>query len=247
MAFSRDWTAAYENSPADSDDASEGATRIRNLKVDVRERMAVDHRWKQDDYDGEHEKVTLRVQSSAPAAVADKGFVFALDVGGKAELHYRDEDGNSIQITSGGSLNTQSEFSSGTKMVFYQDTAPTGWTIDTTLDDKVIMVTKGSAAGGEIGGAVHSAGTWTQPDHTHTFSDGGHTHGISSDGAHTHTVVSGTTVPYSTSYTLDLTSEGAHSHGGATGSTISSGTTGAGATANTWRPAAYNCIICSKD
>lgn len=40
------------------------------------------------------------------------------------------------------------------KMVFYQDTAPTGWTIDAAIDEHSVRLTKGSAAGGQAGGAT---------------------------------------------------------------------------------------------
>ena len=126
----------------------------------------------------------------------------------------------------------------GTKMLFYQDTAPTGWTIQNTLDDKVVFVTKGSAAGGQTGGGVHSTGTWTQPYHTHTYTTViTHTHSYS-------------TKPFTGSYGAGtgagVTSTGSTARTtGSTGS--SSGTTANGATANTWRPAAYCCIICAKD
>ena len=49
----------------------------------------------------------------------------------------------------------------GTKMLFYADTAPTGWTLDNTLNDKLIFVTQGSVAGGQTGGGAHSTGSWT--------------------------------------------------------------------------------------
>ncbi len=39
--FARTWNAAYEAVPADTDNASEGALRIRNLKEDIRERLDV--------------------------------------------------------------------------------------------------------------------------------------------------------------------------------------------------------------
>jgi hypothetical protein len=61
---------------------------------------------------------------------------------------------------------------SGTRMIFDQDSAPTGWTRDiSTVDDKVIRIVTGARADG---------GTWTQPDHTHTnptsAGGGSHTH-----------------------------------------------------------------------
>ena len=46
------------------------------------------------------------------------------------------------------------EFAAGTKMGFFQDTAPTDWTIDATVDEHAVRLTKGSAAGGQAGGAI---------------------------------------------------------------------------------------------
>lgn len=105
------WTNTYDTAtPAGSDDPAEADDRMREIKLALQERLAQDHYFPltgtevSDTAAGEHEKVTLRV-ASAPTAVADKGFVYAKDVSGKAELFYIDEDGDEIQITSGGILN----------------------------------------------------------------------------------------------------------------------------------------------
>lgn len=96
-------------SPSGDDNPTEGDDRIRETKAAIQERENVDHYWPltgtevSDADTGEHRKVTLRV-GSAPSAVADKGFVYAKDVSGKAELFYIDEDGNEVQITSGGKI-----------------------------------------------------------------------------------------------------------------------------------------------
>lgn len=63
---------------------------------------------------------------------------------------------------------------SGETILFYKDTAVTGYTLNDTLDDKVVYITKGSVAGGETGGSLHSSGTWTKPVHAHTGPS--HTH-----------------------------------------------------------------------
>ena len=57
--FTRAWGASYEALPPDSGEgASLGASRIRQLKLDVRERMVVDHVWNDNlsvsSEDGEH-------------------------------------------------------------------------------------------------------------------------------------------------------------------------------------------------
>lgn len=43
MAFTRPWTASYEGTPQNSEDARLGAQRIREAKVDIRERFDVEH------------------------------------------------------------------------------------------------------------------------------------------------------------------------------------------------------------
>ncbi len=47
-------------------------------------------------------------------------------------------------------------FPSGTKMLFYQDTAPSGWTIDSSVDDKAVYISKGSSDGGHTGGMANT-------------------------------------------------------------------------------------------
>ena len=107
------WVNTYDvNTPAGSDDPKEGDDRIREVKAALQERIAKDHYFPKtgsqvsDTDAGEHKKVTLRV-GSAPTKADDKGFLYAKDVGdpAKAELFYRDEDGNEVQITTGGKLN----------------------------------------------------------------------------------------------------------------------------------------------
>jgi len=123
-------------------------------------------------------------------------------------------------------LTTNAFFTSGgvRKILLYENVAPVGWTIQNTLDDKLVFVTKGSVAGGQTGGGVHSAGTWTQPNHTHTGP------------SHTHTLSSPTGA---------ATGAGGVLIDSVTTSANGTGATGESATANTWRPAAYCCIIAS--
>ena len=90
-----------------------------------------------------------------------------------------------IMRDTGSALSSISGFPSGTKMFFYQNLAPAGWTIDDSVADKVLAVKGGSEAYNVDGG--NTAGTWTQPDHTHengSLAGPSHTHTGSS---HTHT------------------------------------------------------------
>lgn len=100
--------------PAGSEDPKLGDDRIRELARAVAELLNVDHYMGTDggsgtgyneDAAGEHSKVTLRT-ASAPTVEASKGYVYAKDVSGKAELFYKDEDGNEIQLTAAGILNS---------------------------------------------------------------------------------------------------------------------------------------------
>lgn len=262
MPYTDTWDASFEALPTDSNYVYEVDNYIRQLKLAVRERMEKDHYFDEAGTDadhGEHSKITFHAQSAKPTAVANKGFLYIKDVSAKVELFWEDEDGNEKQITSGGNIQS---FPAGTKMVFYQNTAPAGWTIDNTLDDKLLFVTKGSVAGGETGGGAHSSGTWTQPNHLHTTGDVTLTAAQSGVPAHTHSHSHSLTILQSGGGVLgywamggdatDLTTANTNADATANAAAGASqahnhGNTGNSATANTWRPAAYCVIICAKD
>ncbi len=135
------------------------------------------------------------------------------------------------------------ELPTATKVWFWQNTAPTGWTIDATAQaDAVLAVKSGSGTYAVAGGS--QAGTWTQPNHTHTTGD--HTLSIAEMPEHTHVAWSlsvgvgaaaGTGYIQNTTATSSTGGGGSHNHGA----------TGGSATANTWRPVANVGIICSRD
>ena len=82
MAYTRTWNAANEASPADSDSVSAGAAKIRNFKVDIRERMAKDHYMDVAGTDadhGEHSQATFREQAADPTQVTAKTFLYRKD------------------------------------------------------------------------------------------------------------------------------------------------------------------------
>jgi hypothetical protein len=131
---------------------------------------------------------------------------------------------------------------SGTYMLFYANTAPTGWTIQNTLDDKLLFVTKGSGAGGQTGGGAHSTGSWTISGLTVTVDS--HVLITAEMPAHTHSftacpagVFGGSAGFYGFAVGITSTSTGGgggHTH---TGSFTSDAA---------WRPAAYCYIVCIK-
>lgn len=121
------------NVPAGSEDPKLGDNRIRELAAAVAELLAVDHYMGDDggagagyneDAAGEHAKVTLRV-GSAPTSEANKGHIYAKDVSGKAELFYKDEDGDEIQITKAGVLIDTTPL--GAMVMWPTDTPPSLW------------------------------------------------------------------------------------------------------------------------
>lgn len=96
-----------ETSPAGSQSRALGDDRIRELKTQLREVIAEDHNMAssgQSATTGQHNKATLLVNADDPTEQGDAGIVYTKDVNGKAELFYKDEDGNEIQLTSAGKL-----------------------------------------------------------------------------------------------------------------------------------------------
>jgi hypothetical protein len=110
-------------------------------------------------------------------------------------------------------------------ILFEKNTAVSGYTLLTSVDDETVFISKG--AGSVIGPGATSVGTWTQSGHTHTGPS--HTHTATTDaGTYTNDDprpgVDGTPVQRVHTHALTTTSDG-------------TGATGSSATANTWRPA----------
>lgn len=105
--FTRAWNAPYEALPANSDDARGGASSLRQLKVDIRERMDVDHNWNGTPQDGAHKALTMLVQSTDPTPQAGAGRLYVKRQGTLIQLYYRDDAGQIFPMTStsGGQAN----------------------------------------------------------------------------------------------------------------------------------------------
>lgn len=181
------WNAAFEAIPADNDQISEGALRIRNLKRDIRERMEIDHDWDDITDAGKHKQLTLvDPLPSDPATVVDQGYVYSKNVSAVVELFWKDEAGNVLQLTAAGkipgtALASDAVFPTGTKMLFQQTNAPTGWTKDTTHNDKALRVVSGAAGSG---GVTAFSGVFGASKVT-----GGHTLTVAETPAHDHFTV----------------------------------------------------------
>lgn len=89
---------------------------------------------------------------------------------------YVNTDRNSLQRDNGSSWeDIATLLPAGTKMIFYQAAAPTGWTKQTTQDDKALRVVSG-VTGGTAGGTRSLtdslAHTHSTPSHSHVLAAG---------------------------------------------------------------------------
>jgi hypothetical protein len=102
------------------------------------------------------------------------------------------------QANSANTLAAGAYFPAGTALIFQQSAAPTGWTKQTTHNDKALRIVSGTAAsGGSVAfSSAFSAGTTVDgtaisvsqmPAHNHVVSDPGHNHTLSDPG-HSHGV-----------------------------------------------------------
>ena len=163
------------------------------------------------------------------------------------------------QLKSGSTVGgiTIAYFSAGTKMLFNQTSAPTGWTKQTSQNDKALRVVSGTVGTGGTHGLSSppsTSHTHTGPSHTHSTPSHSHSHSLSAGShtlstsqmpSHNHSIVhtdqhwwgdnvgggSGTTT---TDYTGSTGGGGSHSHS-LSGSITSggSGTSGSGGTGAT--------------
>lgn len=102
-----DWS---ETVPDTDEAATDGESRIRELKKQVREVITVDHKMDAsgngDDW-GRHEKVTMEEQAVVPTTVATACIFYCKDAGGGIiEIFCKDAAGNDFQVTDGGALKT---------------------------------------------------------------------------------------------------------------------------------------------
>ena len=240
MAHTRNWD---NTDPANTDEAKYGAQEIREFKEDVKERLET----LVEDIDDDPLGLAIPEVGADLAAVANKVRLYVKDVGGESTPYIRTSTAiyAPVYFVTGGTV----------KLPFYLDTAPLGWTIEDTLDDKLVFITKGSAAGGETGGGEHSGGSWTISGGaaaSHTLTSGeipSHTHVLAKDGSSisdldvdeyvTRWSASGQYALKGTTDAPDVGKVAATGGGGGHTHTMSHD--------GTWRPSAYCHIICSKD
>jgi len=184
-SFTETWNATYETLPADSEDAKDGANRIRKFKTAVQERVEVDHSHAGDAHDGKHNKVTLRVQSGDPGLDAGDTAIYTKDVAGTKEAFHKNSAGAVVQLTKGAELNY---FPAGTRLLFQQTAAPTGWTKETsgTYNDAALRIVTGAAGTGGADGFTTTFAASRSSANDGGGTSGAHAISLSEMPAHSH-------------------------------------------------------------
>jgi len=105
MAFTDTWDANFKDDPANSENRSLGAQRIRETRRAVEERLLIDHSLAGDADDGKHTVVTLIQQGADPVPAGTNSSIFAKDSGsGEEDLYFKNDGGELTQITDAGAL-----------------------------------------------------------------------------------------------------------------------------------------------
>lgn len=162
------------STPAGSDSLANGDNIIRELKTDIQTAL------RGDDTEGV-EAVFPGSDTANPVYRYRglKGTTAARPTAGQYGL-YVNTTLNTIQRDSGSAWeDVATLIPSGTKMVFYQASAPTGWTA-VAVNDKFLRVVTAGGTGGTTGGTVAAS---TSLAHTHTVAS--HDHTLAS---HTHSI-----------------------------------------------------------
>lgn len=178
--------------PPGSEARSQGDDRIRELKVDIQGSL--------------RGQAATGIEAIFPGSDTAnpvfryrglKGATGARPASGQYGLFF-DTSRNALQRDNGATWDdVATMIPAGTAMVFYQASAPTGWTA-VAVNDKFLRVVTAGGTGGTTGGSVAAS---TSLAHTHTVAS--HTHDLAN---HTHSVPQGRLSVSSTPTTLSASS-----------------------------------------
>lgn len=103
----RNWTGSYENSPGDSDAVSQGATRIREGRLDNRERATTEHQWDDGSVGGKPNEAGPPAGNNSGRHREGSGRAFVTAGGEPATLG--NTDANGVNTLDQGRVNFQSD------------------------------------------------------------------------------------------------------------------------------------------
>ena len=148
--------------PASGDSISSGDDVIRELKTDLQTALQA------------HGQFPINASSPKYQYTGDRGATGSLPTNGEGGIYF-DTDTNEILRDNGSSWDQVGvNFDSGTAMVFYQASAPTGWTKAVSQNDKFLRVVSGTGGGSGGTTAASAAHGHTVPEHFHDIvTDGG--------------------------------------------------------------------------
>lgn len=195
------WTGWNEIVPENTEAFSLGDDRIRELKLQMRDLISVDHYMptssgQSSDW-GRHNMVTLLEQASNPDTVSTAYILFTKEVASHSELHCKTPAGTVIQLTSAGKwvggMSMEIRMWAGSLA-----TIPTGWHLcdgssygSGNYPNLLAKFLMGVPIGTTTPGGIHGSdeltlGVGQIPAHTHpdtvTSTDGAHTHTLPSAG-----------------------------------------------------------------
>jgi hypothetical protein len=184
-----DWD---ETSPEDNDLVSQYPANERAARAAVKTNFGVDHHEDVGDDIGKH--TVIHVLNAEEDPTFSAGEVGVWNNGGS--LKFREGAETVKEVASQADVDAAMEMiPSGTKMVFFQSSPPTGWTQDTDVNNRLLRVVSGT--GGGTGGtwtisgltvAGHSLTVAQMPSHSHGGSTGNRSPGTNTAGAHRHSI-----------------------------------------------------------
>ena len=163
-----DWDTS---NPDDNDIVSQYPSNERAARTAVVANFGVDHHEANDADVGKHE--VIQILDNAGSPTIDSGQIGIWNDGGTLKTRVGSGSVNQLaRLTDVSGV----AFVSGTRMLFHQSAAPTGWTQATNVNDRVLRVVSGGT-GGDTGGSWTISGL-TISNHTLTMSQiPGHDHG----------------------------------------------------------------------
>jgi|GEM_PF-2258199 len=244
-----------KTTPSGSEPLRQGAGRIREMKIYLQDALSREHVFPGEygDTAGKHQPgkvpvVVFDTKSNLQNNLADDAFGYATD---EAQSYVKHDGSLHLVMDDGTQL-----FPSGTRCIFYQESAPVGWSIVSDFDDMVCLVDDSS------GGAT--GGSWTISG----LSASGHSHTLSTVPNHRHEVphavndypdMSFRSWPWGTgsspswNYKYKETGRDVSAKAGKTGdpTSVSSTTTSSETVSlshdGNWRPPGHWFILCERD